>query len=262
MLSLEAARHAAIRDLDATLARMRDLHQSDWERPTPCAGWAVIDLAAHIAESTYSLSGQAARLVELRTGSIVPVREAQEANPHIATERLLARLTHGRNQLYHVLEQLDGEDMNVRLAPAEDDDGPALTGGRLLATCVAEFGIHRYDLDAALGEHEAGIGQEAVLAGMEIYARWLDALSRRHDHVPDRPYSLHLEGELIDATLSWDGKRWLRGPAPTLPVTHVRGDDSTITLFLFGRVRADDHRLDVDGDLVIASSFKTWVPGP
>jgi uncharacterized protein (TIGR03083 family) len=260
MLSLEAARHAAIRDLDATLARMRDLHQSAWERPTPCVGWSVTDLAAHVAESAFSLSGEAARLVEQRTGAIVPVREAHEANPHIATERILTRLTHGRNQLYHVLEQLDEEDMEAEIAPADDDD-PSLTGERLLGTCVAEFGIHRYDLEAALGEHEAGISQEAVLAGMAIYGRWLDALPRR-DRAPDRPFSLHLEGELIDATLSWDGKRWRRGPAPTLPVTHIRGDDSTITLFLFGRVRADDHRLDVDGDLAIASSFKTWVPGP
>lgn len=261
MLSLEAARHAAIRDLDATLARMRDLHQSGWERPTPCVGWTVTDLAAHLAESAFSLSGQAARLVELRTGSIVPVREAHEANPHVATQQILARLTHGRNQLYHVLEHLDEVDMEAEISPAEDDDS-VFTGQRLLATCVTEFGIHRYDLDAALGEHEAGISQETVLAGMDIFGRWLDTFPRRHDRVPDRPFSLHLEGELIDATLSWDGKRWRRGPAPTLPVTHVRGDDSTITLYLFGRVRADDHRLDVDGDLMVASSFKTWVPGP
>jgi len=261
MLSLDAARHAAIRDLDATLARLRDLHRSAWERPTPCVGWSVTDLAAHLAESAFALSAEAARLVERRTGAAVPVGEARPANTLASTERIIERLTHGRNQLYHVLERLETADLAVELAPAQDE-GPAFTGERLLATCVAEFGIHRYDLEDALGEHEAGVDQETILAGIEIYGRWLDIYPKRHDRTPDRTFSLHLAGEVIDATLSWDGTRWLRGPAPTLPVAHIRGGDSTITLFLFGRVRADDHRLDVDGDLMVASSFKTWVPGP
>ena len=261
MLSLMAARHAAIRDLDATIARLRDLHRSEWERPTPCTGWSVTDLAAHLAESTFALSAQAARLVERRTDAPLPISGSQPANPLAATGRIVERLTHGRNQLYHVLERLEDSDMAVELMRAEDE-GPPFTGERLMATCVAEFGIHRYDLEDALGEHEAGVGQETILAGMEIYGRWLDIYPKRHGGHPDRPFSLHLEGEVIDATLSWDGKRWRRGPAPTLPVTHVRGDDSRITLFLFGRIRADDHRLDIDGDLMVASSFKTWVPGP
>lgn len=261
MLPLDAARHAAIRDLDATLARLRDLHRSAWERPTPCAGWSVKDLAAHLAESAFALSAEAARLVERRTGATLSINAAQPANTLASTERIVERLTHGRNQLYHILERLEAPDLAVELAPARDE-GPAFTGERLMAACVAEFGVHRYDLEAALGEHDAGVGQETILAGMEIYGRWLDIFPKRHHRTPDRPFSLHLEGEVIDATLSWDGKRWLRGLAPTLPVTHIRGDDSTITLFLFGRVRADDHRLDIDGDLMVASSFKTWVPGP
>jgi uncharacterized protein (TIGR03083 family) len=261
MLTVDAARHAAIRDLDATLARLRGLNTSDWSRLTPCEDWLVKDLAAHLAEQAFRQSVQAAAAVEARMGTALQLEDDMPANPYVPNERILERLTHGRNQLHHVLHLLAAEDATFQLAP-DPPDGPAWTVERLLAVCVAEYGIHRFDLEAAMGEHEAGVSQETILAAAQIYGPWLDSFARKHDHVPDRPLGLHLEGELIDATLSWNGKVWQSGRAPTVPVTHIRGDDSTITLFLYGRIPADDHRLDVEGDLTVAKSFKNWVPGP
>mgnify|MGYP001351519986 CR=1 FL=1 len=261
MLSPEAARHAAIRDLDATLSRLRDLQPSQWTRPTPCAGWSVAALAAHMAESAFGLSAQAAHAIGRRTGAAPAVVVPQPAKPDAPPEQIIAHLTHGRNQLHHVLFQMEEDDVDLAWTP-DDESSPPFAGGRLLAVCAAEFGIHRFDLEDALGEQEAGVSQETILAAMEVYGRWLDAFPRRHGGVPDQPFSLHLEGETIDVTLTWDGKRWHGGPKPTIPVTHVRGDDSAVTLFMFGRIGADDHRLDVDGDLAIARSFKRWVPGP
>jgi uncharacterized protein (TIGR03083 family) len=261
MLTVDAARHAAIRDLDATLARLRGLNTSDWLRPTPCEDWSVKHLAAHLAEQTFRQSVQAAAAVEARAGTTLRLEESTPANPDVPNERVLERLTHGRNQLYHVLHLLKSEDADYKLAP-DLPDGPSWTVERLLAVCVTEYGIHRFDLEVAMGEHEAGVSQETILAAAQIYGPWLDSFARSHDHVPDRPLGLHLEGELIDATLNWNGKTWLTGRAPTVPVTHIRGDDSTITLFLFGRIPADDHRLDVEGDLTVAKTFKNWVPGP
>ena len=261
MLTLDAARHATIRDLDATLSRMRGLHMSDWSRPTPCADWRIADLAAHLAESAFSLSVQAARAVEVRAGTVLQLEDSATPNPRASPDRILERLTHARNQLYHVVQLLLPEDETFEVAQ-DAGDGPPYSIERLLAVCAAEFGIHRFDLEYAMGEHDAGVSQETILAASQIYGPWLDSFAKRHDHVPDRPLSVHLEGELIDATLSWNGKSWQNRKVPTVPVTHIRGDDSTITLFLYGRIPADDHRLDIEGDLTVAASFKTWVPGP
>lgn len=257
MLNLPIGRRAVLRDLDATISQMRGLSSADRDRPTPCNDWAVRHLAAHMAESTRSVSWNLMQIIRARTGSENPTEQAGDEQPDAAWNTILARLTTGRNQLAHVLANLAEDDMTTKSGTAD-----SMTGHQVLNEAVLEYGLHRSDLEAALGE-EAGLDVETIEAADDVYGRELHMIAA--DAMPTGPhtdpFALNLRGdELMDRWLVWTGAEWSDARTDE-PITRIHGSDSAVTLFITGRIPLDDHRLDVTGDRDLAGRFVGFVPG-
>lgn len=144
--------------------------------------------------------------------------------------------------------------------PASSDtlmDGQAHVTG-----IVMEFGLHRFDLEWALGEHNAGLSTETVVAIDAFFGAQLGSIGDEGKAHPSTPAGFHLAGALIDRSVSWDGDRWADGIPHSMPVVRITGDDSALALFLCGRIGIDDPRLEVEGDRGLAARFKRFVPGP
>ena len=257
MLNLDGGRFAALRDLDATLSRLRMLEGGDWERPTPCEGWNLHDLATHLGETTQRLATAFSQLVAKRRGSGPVYDELPEEHPDDPHLAALAHATVGRNHFATATALLAPEDADT----AADDAQPGRTGARLITVAALEFGLHRYDVEAALGE-TSGLTVEAIEAADAIMG---DALVRRATDSgvrPDSPLRYELRGDRIDRALAWTGQKWTDDAVSDVPTTRISGDDGSLALFLCGRIPATDDALVIEGDPDVAARFKTYVPGP
>ena len=262
MLTLDDGRNAAIRDLDALSARLESLRPREWSRQTPCNDWTVRDLGEHLAWSTHAISAKISELVSRRSGE--PSDRFDDSAPASidSTHEIVIRIIHGRNLLFHSLGKLQEDDLDTVLKPSSSLGGYSMTGLRRLSMCVLEFGLHRFDIEDALGVQFAGVDVETVHATEELFGNWLAAMAERSGSTPDEPWSLHLDGDVINHTLTWDGAAWSSGPDRHIPATRLRGDDSALALFICGRIEADDRRLACTGSLDVVRQFKTYVPGP
>lgn len=261
MTGLEIGREAVIRDLDATIARLHMLEPDDWERPTPNEGWRVRHLAAHLVETTASANEQLETIAQCGQAPEVPNSASEEVMESSRHASIVSTLTVQRNALFHTLARLEPDDLSVQVDQSIAG-GPPMDGRTLLSRIVMEFGLHRFDLEWALGEHYAGLPSETVIAIDEFYGSRLVAQGDEAGAQPPVPAGFHLEGALIDRSVSWTGDRWVRGIPSSVPVVRISGDDSALALFLCGRIGIDDHRLEVEGDRDTAARFKRFVPGP
>lgn len=261
MTDLEIGRQAVIRDLDATIARLHGLEPDDWERQTPNEGWQVRHLAAHLVETTASANKALETYVQGGEAPVVAISESGDVTASSRHAEIVSALTLQRNALFHTLSRLQAADLEGQASQAEFDS-TALAGQVALSRIVMEFGLHRFDLEWSLGEHYAGLSTETVVAIDAFYGSHLASISDGASTHPPEPAGFHVAGALIDRSVSWDGDRWVEGiPAP-VPVVRITGDDSSLALFLCGRIDADDSRLEIEGDQVLAAQFKTFVPGP
>jgi uncharacterized protein (TIGR03083 family) len=261
MTDLETGRQAAIRDLDATIGRLHMLEPEDWERQTPNEGWQVRHLAAHLVEATASANEHLETIVQGGQAQAVPISESEEVTASSRHASIVSALTLQRNALFHTLARLGPDDLAAPVDQSISGDTP-MNGQALLSRIMMEFGLHRFDLEWALGEHYAGLSTETVVAIDEFYGSRLVSLGGEAGAQPPAPTGFHLEGALIDRAVTWDGHRWVEGIPPSTPIVRIFGDDSALALFLCGRIGIDDHRLEVEGDRDAAARFKTFVPGP
>ena len=264
MIPLETGRHAAVRDLDAIIARLHSLGADDWHRDTPNDGWEVRHLIAHLVGSVAKLTDRLSQVVIARTGEPIlmdDLVDTEAVTPDTAPDRLIVSLTHQRNQVRHVLITLEDEDLEAMIADATIPAAQA-TGGWQLEACVFEFGVHRYDLDAALDERVAGLPVEAIAAANDLYGSRLVEIATREGATPSAPVAFHLDGAVIDQWLTWNGSAWSDRPVDGVPVVHLQGEESALALFLCGRIPADDRRLGIRGSRTEAAKFKTYAPGP
>jgi uncharacterized protein (TIGR03083 family) len=257
MLELDGGRFAALRDLDATLSRLRSLEAEDWQRSTPCAGWDLQDLARHLGETTQRLATAFSEIVARRTGPAPGFDELPEEHPDDPHLAALAHATVGRNHFATATALLAPEDADA----VADDCQPSRTGARLITTAALEFGLHRYDVEVALGE-ESGLTEEAVYAADAIFGAALVRRATASGERPDAPLRYELRGDRVDRALTWTGTEWTAEATADGPVTRISGDDGPLMLFLCGRIPATDAALTIDGDDDAAARFKTYVPGP
>lgn len=256
MIGLDQGRTAAIRNLDAAISRLQGLGPLDWSRSTPCREWDIEALASHVGHAAHYLSGYLAACITQRTGEKVELDDGSEAYIHTSMDDLMAHIIHGRNQLNAVMEALIEDDL------AAVAGQQSLTGRRVLTIACVDFGLHRFDLETAMGERYAGIDADTVIAGDELFGKRLPLMAKGTNATPDRAWSIRLSGDDLDRWLTWDGATWSGAECPGIPVTVVRGDDSAIVLFVCGRILAGDHRLEIEGDPAVADAFKTFIPGP
>lgn len=260
-ISVDAAQHAVIRDLDAYVARLEDLSDEDWQRPTPCEGWTIHDLSDHLAGTSRALGEGLWAPVAARTGQAPEPDAPAEPTARGSHRELVVRIIHGRNILNHTMSQLIESDAPFEIRPAKDG-APALTTERLLGTACVEIGTHRWDLEVAMGERYAGLSTEAVTGAQMVIASNLVPMANSSGTQPDVPWSIHLVGDTIDLTLGWDGSAWSNAGPSSAGTTEIRGEDSAIALYVMGRITADDDRLAVTGDRDMAARFKEFAPGP
>ena len=256
MLTLASGRRAAIRDLDASIAHLRGLAPAEREHRTPCEGWEVRHLAAHMAESTRSISRRLMEYIRQRTGQDNTLEAGRNENPEAQWSEILSRITTGRNQLARALAHLQEDDLDRTMGDAHSCRG-------IFNVAVLEFGLHRSDIEASLGK-KGGVDIETVLAADFVYGQNLDRIAANTK--PDGPgtesFALQLRGDdVIDRRLVWNGTAWSATPGKE-PVTRIHGSDSAVVLFMMGRIDLNDSRLDVTGNRDIASRFKEFAPGP
>ncbi len=249
-----------IRDLDAMIGRLHGLEVEDWERPTPNEGWLVRDLAAHLVETTASANEAIEKIVQGGQAQAVPVFESEDVAASSSHAEIVSALTLQRNVLFHTLSRLGPDDLSAQLDQSASSD-TLVDGQALVSRIVMEFGPHRFDLEWALGEHNAGLSTETVLAIDAFFGSLLGSIGDE-EGASVTPAGFNRAGALIDRSVSWDGDRWADGIPPSVPVVRITGDDSALALFLCGRISIDDPRLEVEGDRGLGARFKTFVPGP
>lgn len=262
MLTLDGGRFAALRDLDATLSRLRSLDGEEWRRPTPCAGWDLLDLTKHLGETTQRLANRFTELVAERSdsGDAPAIDELPEEHPDDPHAAALSHATVGRNHFAAATARLTLDDADAT-AGTPPPGRPPWTGTRLITTAALEFGLHRYDVETALSE-ASGLTEEAIQAADALLGEELVRLATASGQRPDAPLRFELRGNRIDHTLTWTGEQWTSEPAADIPATRISGDDGPLMLFLCGRLPATADALTVDGDRDAAARFKTYVPGP
>jgi len=260
MLNLDGGRFAALRDLDATLSRLRSLEGDDWQRSTPCKDWDLLDITRHLGETTQRLADLFADLIAQNRGKPPVMNELPEEHPDDPHAAALSHATVGRNHFAATTARLTLEDAEA--TAGEPKPGrPPRTAARMMTIAALEFGLHRYDVETALGE-ASGLTEEAIQAADAIFGAGLARLAAASGQTPDAPFRIELRGDRIDRALAWTGAAWTSESTPDAPATRISGDDGPLMLFVCGRIPATDNALTVDGDADVAARLKTYVPGP
>jgi uncharacterized protein (TIGR03083 family) len=258
MFDLTSATKAAEDDLGAIIDLLAGLTDDRWDAPVRCVGWRVSDLAAHV---TGAGRGQAEGLRRAAAG----ITDLAVLDPPAARDprSLVAALKESRDKLMAALYDVQ----------------PSVLAGTvplpfgLLPTQVAlqvvalEYGFHRNDLGWALG-HEVPLAEDMSATLLAILPGLLPMLAggspvSAAGIAPANPVSFRLiapSGRLLVAHAE-DG--WSMAPDPgDAPVScEVHGDDSSVALFVMGRIGADHLGLTVT-DQAAARAFKQYFPGP
>lgn len=241
MEAIEAA--AAVDEADQLIGLLTEA--PEWDLPTRCAGWALGDLARHVAQSSALLTEGVERMLAGETvGADRP--PSLEGN----REMILDALSSGVRRMEKTFSGLAAEHM-PRPCPYFFGTVPTESA---LTICAFEFGGHRSDVAHALGKEDSL--PEAVARA----ALWL--LPSMADEVPDQAVAFSFRGTTLRADASVRDGAWIMEEDCSVPTCTISGDDSSIALFAAGRLRSDDDRLRLSGATELASRFKTWFPGP
>lgn len=253
MLDLPTAHRATLRELDAFADRLAAASNPDWDRPTRCAGWAVRDLAAHMVGVA---AVQAEALARSRRGDQEPPAiAAPDRNADRAA--ILADLGAARTGMDAAFAALTPADLG-NPCPLPFATIPGVLAIQLVA---AEAGIHGNDLAWALGD-EAPLATDVAVAAAAILAAALPMLARAAPVQPPPGSGIDLVGPTLALRFRRDGDGWRVGDEPARPWAEIRGSDSAVLLFAFGRIPIAHPTLTVAGDRDLAAAFKTHFPGP
>ncbi len=226
---------------------------------------SVTDLAVHV---TGASRGQAAGLRRAASGSqdVAALDPLAQRDPRA----LLAALKEGQDGLLSALREL----------PPQAVDGFVPLPFGLVPAAVAlqivplEYGFHRNDLDWALGD-PAALSQDMAAALLGLAPGLLPMLAAGSPVSPPGaqpagPTSFWLSSPGAGLLARYDEAGWSITPAdgppasgaPGHPVTcEISGDDSSLALFIMGRIDSDHPALTVT-DLATARRFKQYFPGP
>ena len=253
---LDAMRASALQNLDASIARLRTATEADLARPTRCTGWTVRDLADHQVGTTRLLAGALATLLGQRGVVVSTAADAGTADPN---QPLPDRLIAARAVLAEALGALVPADLDARgplFGPGSDT-----AGQDVLRLIVAEYGIHRDDLLAAVGESE-DLSPIVAATIAELFHANLSWLVARAKATPDAPIAFQFTGPTVRVAVAHDGAAWQTDIPEGIPTIETSGDDTAIARALFGRLPLTDPRLTVVGDPGVAARFKEFIPGP
>lgn len=260
MADLDTRRQGALQDFDALIDTLATMPADAWDAETPCEGWTVRDLAAHLTGTIPLLEGRLAEFIEKRTGETATASDFEEVPAETSPDDIVAALRKRREAIARQLERLT--DADLADAAPEDQGFLAQTPELYLDLSTFEAAIHRNDLDVALGDLDAPISDHGMAAIDAILGSNMVEFARMTEVTPAAPLSIGFTSPSIDHTLTWTGMAWSGEPAEEAPSARIAGTDSAVTRFICGRIPVDSPLLSVDGEIEIARQFKTFVPGP
>ena len=237
-------RDDALNELAALVAAVRDLPDDELVAASPCAGWRVGDVVAHVASV---IDAQQAAFANMLAGSTE--RPPWENGVFGSATAARKALDEAQARAVETLGQVADEHMD-RPVPLPFGTFPCANA---LDIILLEYGTHRWDVGDANGDLSA--------AAADVVLRLLPAFVAFYA-VPPPPMAIAYRLEAPSVTIDVSGRDggWVLEPGSPDATTVISGTDSAIGLFAVGRIGAGDRRLTITG--ADAGAFKAWFPGP
>jgi uncharacterized protein (TIGR03083 family) len=235
-------------ELAATLSLLRTLEPADWSRPTPCTGWTVHDVVAHMIGQAEELARpdrliQRIRRARRRPGSGILDRHNDcQVRDRAGTpdSRLIADLERWTGKAAGAARRMPApvrRRIRLSLIFPEAKRQPEDSFDYLVRVLIArDPWMHRLDIAAAtgrapvLGHHDRLIVEQVI---RDLALAWTGPTVR-----------LDLSGPA--------GGRWILGAQPP-PVATISGDAADYMRLLSGR--HTDHHPVAEGDHTAAAAF-------
>ena len=189
--------------------------------PTPCAGWTVRDLAAHVAVGAYRNAEATHRA---RIGSLSPPGELDLGDADPVT----------------VIRQAS-DHMHAAFAATENWPPIPLPFGTYpvdiaLGCLIIEYGTHLADLKAAAGLVDSALSEATRAALFDFGERYLLLQAEPLD---SGPVTLTLAAPAKTMSITWTGDGWTEGAQAT-EEHRVDGDDETVARLMLRRLPDED----------------------
>jgi uncharacterized protein (TIGR03083 family) len=247
-------------DRDALFALLAGLSDEEWEWPTACADWSVLDVARHmLGVDLANLSNRRDRYSGLRPAAgeaIVPfvnrindewMHAARRLSPRVVREQLAA----GGPPLFAYFASLEPLELGNRVSWAGLDPAPVWLD---VAREYTERWHHQQHIRDAVGQ-PGQTSPEFLYPILATFAHAIPMTFRDLDAPSGTTVQLHVNGEAGgDWTIQREARRWqLYLGAPKLPTARVTLDPET-TWKLFTRGMSPEEargRAAFEGDLVL-----------
>lgn len=223
-----AALEQELRELAGVLDR---LDATQWDRPTRCEGWAVVDVMLHLAQTNEmaaaSYSGRYAEVVAELTAGLPPASDVDEGaaamvarDRHIGREAVQARW---RGSADDLVASARAADPHARVPWVAGQ----LSARTLTVTRLAETWIHAGDVAGAIGAEQAPTPRLRHIA--RLAWRTLPYAFERAGRSLSGPVAFQLTGP--------DGEAWDLAPGSDA-VTLITGPGHDLCLVAARRVPA------------------------
>jgi uncharacterized protein (TIGR03083 family) len=252
MLDLESGRRAIKREYDALIDKLSAASDEQWTNPVRCVGWTVKELAEHVSGFGMFM----ADIMDRMRQGITEAAPRPERTPPPRPE-LLDMMRAGREKLYPVLDALTTEDV-MKMAPFPFASLPGFVG---LQIAAVEAGLHHNDLEWALGR-EVALPDDIADAAHTTVGPMMQMLAANASEKPTGQVAYRVACPSSTVSMYSTESGWEQGDAPAgAPVCEVSGDDSSVALYLLGRIPADHPTLKTT-DPALAGKLKAYFPGP
>jgi len=222
-------------EMAACVDRLDRLDEGDWSRPIRVPGRTVLDTVNAVAERL--------RRLEAELGSGLAV-DAPHGTAASSPAEALAATHAAHDALFATLD-----------APPEHVDESKLLGP-LLSTALAHHDVlHAVGAEQALRDAVATIAARSI-AGI-LAAPIFEGLTRH----PEQPIAYRLVAPTATTAVWSMGDQWHFGGDKRFPTCHINADDSSMLLFVTGRIAPGDLRLWVTGERELVWLFKDYFPG-
>lgn len=237
-------RDDALTELAALVATVDALPDDELAAASPCAGWLVGDVVAHVASV---VDAQQAAFANMLAGSAETPPWENGAFAGAAAARQALDEAHARSVA--TLGRLAEKHMD-RAVPLPFGTFPCANA---LDIILLEYGTHRWDIGGGDGDLSA--------AAADVVLRLLPAFVAFYAvPPPPMPIGYRLEAPSMTIDVSARDGGWVLEPGAADATTVIAGTDSAVGLFAVGRIGAGDRRLTITG--ADAGAFKAWFPGP
>ena len=243
MADLAAVTADALAEHDDLRAILAGLPESDWERPTPAAGWTVRDQLSHLAffDGTARLS-----ISDPDAFRIALVEAAKDIEAYVARAMAYGQGITGAELLDRFTEERRGLVAAALAAPEGVRVpwyGPDMAVASSITARIMETWAHGQDVADALGVKRPPTARIRHVCDIGIRARPFSYRNRGLE-APDTPLRVELTAP--------DGTLWEWGPSDA--TDRVTGPALDFALVVTQRRLAADSDLVVEGD-----GARTWM---